>query len=69
MALSLRLLRWVGMVQHKISNQNVIDPSTSSRDIDFYSKNFNKKLEHKISKSVTLTARSGWCSIKLQTNI
>ena len=46
-----------------------IDPSTSSRDIDFYSKNFNQKLEHKISKSVALTARSGWRSIKLQTNI
>ena len=34
-----------------------LDPSTWSRDIDF-KKNFNQKLKHKISKSVTLTSRS-----------
>ena len=34
-----------------------VDPSICSRDIDLY-KNFNQKLEHKISKSVTLTSRS-----------
>ena len=56
MALSSRLLRWVGMVQDKISNQNVTQTSYihPQEIIDFYSKNFNQKLEHNISKSVTL---------------
>ena len=62
----------VGMEQHKILDQYRTSGIVSTRSIQRFKgypvlKTFNQKLQSKISKSVTLTARLvrgwGWCSI------